>query len=405
MQKFEEDASLLNPGKRQSTGLPSRQQLTDLTGGIEIPNHIPNQVYEVLEHPKTRWAIVICVFVFWYQGWFPWSGSSGSSFSSRAAIGSPRGLENGAELQWAQDAFGVFLKPAVPALEKANFDCHNFLNLLPEGKCDAWTSVLADQGVFSFNLPHLQAEFSTREEVRRNFCLDTARIIKAMKLVWHFPDMERLTGLAVFEVFTQAFPGAEMKKERWAQYAAITLKGGVHITEYRLYVESQDEGNLKGPVDAAVQANLQRLNGHDCRGFEAALPASGTENWIIQSMPTGSGKKDELDELPRDQLMAKCRKDSESDWKNIDFQYATVEATFPSARDSEVMVFFHKEKRYKGTIDVTDDPEALLIKLAPPQQATFGSAPVVHSLVFFIIEGVHLVQEWGWKYGWASSQR
>merc|ERR1712151_249138 len=103
-----------------------------------------------------------------------------------------------------------------------------------------------------------------------------------------------------------------------------------------------------------------------------------------------------MGEVPKEQIIAKCRKDTKNDWKMIDIQVGSIEGTFPSSRDKEVIVFFHKEKRFKGTMDVFDDPEALVVKL------TGDYPPQVHSLYFFHVEGVHLTQEWSWKYGWAS---
>jgi len=352
----------------------------------------PRSFGELSWQAKLGAAVVMATFVLvWESG----HGAGGHPVGLKL-----RGLDNGDELRWAEDTFGVFLKTAVPALEKANFDAHNFLNLLPQGRCDEWARCFAETGVFSFNLPHLQGEFTTRDELRDAFCRETGAQIRAVRLVWHFPDTERLSGVALFEVFRRA-GGADsrVEKARWAQFTRLSRAspgGRALISEYRLYIESSEEGQLKEAVDKVVQANLRRLNGHDCSGFEAALPSIGTETWVLQSLPLGSGKKDELDEKPRDQLLAKCRRDTEGDWKNIDFQYASIDGLFPSARDREVLVFFHKEKRYKGVIDVTDDPEALLIKLNGQE------TPQVHSVYFFHLEGVHLVEEWGWRYGRAS---
>jgi len=147
-----------------------------------------------------------------------------------------------------------------------------------------------------------------------------------------------------------------------------------------------------------VAANLKRLSQHDCTGFLLALPTFGTENLILQTMPNDDTRV-ELDEKPRDQILEKCRKDTESDWWSIDLQHASVEAIFANPMGREVTIFFHKEKRWKDTIDVRDDPEALVVKL------TNEPVPAVHTLYVFTIEGVHLSSEWAWKYGWASHQR
>jgi len=371
-------------GAKPGGGPPGRQSLFEKLSRHEVQKSL----CELSWQAKVAVAVIILTFVgFWRQ----------YRILGHAPIGLKlRGLQNGDELKWAEDTFGVFLQKAVPTLEKANFDCHNFLNMLPEGQCSEWAAMFAEKGVYSFNLPHLQGEFTTRKEVQDSFCKDTGSQIKAIRLVWHFPDAERLSGVALFEVFTQASQSSRVEKVRWAQFAHLTTEGGgTHIKEFRLYVEAPDDGPLKDAVDSIVQANMRRLNNHDCSGFEAALPA-GSENWVLQSLPLGSGKKDELDEKPRDQIIAKCRKDTEGDWKNIDLQYSSIKGIFPSMYDREVLIFFHKEKRYKGVIDVTDDPEALIVKL------TKDMPPKVHTLYFFNIEGVHLVQEWGWKYGWAS---
>merc|ERR1711865_529811 len=156
--------------------------------------------------------------------------------------------------------------------------------------------------------------------------------------------------------------------DRWAQYATLTKEGGnVHIKEYRLYAEAPSREPLSGfsgaeEVNAIVKANLGRLNGHSCDGFEAALPSQGTETWMVQSLPIGAGIKDEYYgtkvDRPREQIVDKCRSDTKHDWANIDLQHGSVEGVFPGAQDREVIIFFHKEKRYKNTVDLTDDPEA-----------------------------------------------
>jgi len=382
-----EGHSLLHGGSTASAR-PGGQLLAEMASKAEA---LPRSFSELSWQAKLAAAVVAVTFIVMWQ-----SGHGAGGQPSGLKL---RGLANGDEVQWAEATFGLFLKSAVPKLEKANFDVHNFLNMLPQGKCNEWAGYFAERGVFSLNLPHLQGEFATRGEVRDAFCRDTGSSIRAIRLVWHFPDAERFAGVALFDVFRQN--GGSVEKARWAQFAKLTKDpktGSPQIGEYRLYVESSDEGQLKDAVDTAVQANLRRLNGHDCSGFESALPAAGTENWVMQSLPDGSGKKDELDGKPRDQLLAKCKRDTAGAWKNmnIDFQYASIEGVFPSARDREVIVFFHKENRYKGVIDVTDDPEALLIKL------TGDEPPRVHTLYFFVLEGVHIVEEWGWRYGWAS---
>mmetsp|Transcript_77254 Transcript_77254/g.226559 ORF Transcript_77254/g.226559 Transcript_77254/m.226559 type:complete len:400 (+) Transcript_77254:38-1237(+) len=371
-----------------SSSSKTKTLLTDLASKAE---GLPRSFGELSWQAKLAAAVVVVTFVgIWERG----HGAGGHPVGLKL-----RGLENGDELKWAEDTFGVFLKAAIPALEGANAETHNFLNMLSQGRCEDWAKTFAEKGVFSFNLPHLQGEFTKQKEVRDAFCRDTGSQIRATRLVWNFPDAERLSGLALYEVFRRSSPEARAEKARWAQFARLTKEGGqLRISEFRLYMESPEQGQLKDAVDGVVQAKLRQLNGHDCAGFEAALPSAGTETWVVQSLPTGSGKKDELDEKPRDQLLAKCKRDTAGDWKSIDFQYASIEGVFTSARDREAMVFFHKEKRYKGVIDMTDDPEAILVKL------TGDGVPQVHSLYFFYLEGVHLSEEWGWRYGWASHQ-
>jgi len=196
-----------------------------------------------------------------------------------------------------------------------------------------------------------------------------------------------------------------MEKVRWAQYAKHDK--GMRIKEFRLYEETPirtgetlDGGNLRQKLTAAVvQANLKRLNRHDCSGFEAALPA-GKETWIIQAPPDGTHRKDELDETPREKILQKCRKDINDEWSGLDFEHSYVEAQFNSAHGPEgsAIVFFHKERRWKGIIDVTDDPEAFVVKLT-------GEPSAVHELHFYELEAVHLCKDWSWKYGSGRKKR
>lgn len=306
---------------------------------------------------------------------------------------------NGDEVRWAEDAFGVYFSKAIPRLEGANTDLQNFLNLLSQDQCDSWVATLADNGTYSFSLPHLTGEFRTRDEVRRAFCTDPVLKIAAVKLVWHFPDLERKSGLALYEVFWRAGSGQAVRKQRWAHYAAVGAD--LKLSELRLHVESadRDAGKVPQPIleGTVVQANLLRLNDRDCGGFAAALPLAGAEDWVLQSLPDGLGLRDELDASPREQVLAKCRRDVESDWSNIDFQLASIAGVFPGA-DRTTIVFFHKEKRFKGTMDVTDDPEALIVRFEGDPAASYEA----RHLMFYHVEGVHLVQEWGWKYGSAS---
>eukprot|EP00747_Dinoflagellata_sp_TGD_P167366 gnl/TRDRNA2_/TRDRNA2_191643_c0_seq1.p1 gnl/TRDRNA2_/TRDRNA2_191643_c0~~gnl/TRDRNA2_/TRDRNA2_191643_c0_seq1.p1 ORF type:complete len:467 (+),score=74.87 gnl/TRDRNA2_/TRDRNA2_191643_c0_seq1:85-1485(+) len=317
-------------------------------------------------------------------------------------------LGDGDELSWAEDNFGMYLQEAIPYLEDSANQCQTLLRALTVGQCEIFAGSFAPTGSFNFNLPAVQAEVKTREEVFQ-ICTDTLSAhLVALRLMWYFPDRKRYSGSALLEVFTQSPNGAigAVQKSRWAFFASLDAPSGPeHIVEFKLYAESTDADRAKLPPDfqklngAIVQANLQRINGHDCNGFSAVLPASGTENWLLQSLPLGTAKADELDEKPRDQIVAKCNKDAAGDADGTDFQYASVEGVFPSASGQEAMFFFHNEKQYKGTMDVTDDPEALVLKLYPGT-----SPPSVHTLYFFTTEALHISQEWGWKYGWASQQ-
>ena len=89
------------------------------------------------------------------------------------------------------DTFGLFLASAIPRLKSANGMCHDFLSMLALGNCDAWSNIFAETGVFSFHLEQLQRECFTREEVKA-VCQEIARSLRAVRLVWHFPDTERL---------------------------------------------------------------------------------------------------------------------------------------------------------------------------------------------------------------------
>jgi len=331
---------------------------------------------------------VLCgvLSVWWFHGGRPW----------KTHVHSGRGLKvDGDELKWAETTFGVFLKGAIPKLEESKYHATNWINNLAEGDCKAWASAFAEKGTFSFNIPSSQQQLATRGQVLK-YCKENLSHIKGMRLRWDFPDMARLSGVAQVEVFSQPIKNEPVQKSRWALYASVVNS---QITKLNMFSEARKGDPLPAAIDAAVQANIKRLNKRDCGGFESALPSSKTETWSMQSLPDGSSKGMELDEKPRDKILGKCRQEVKNGWKLVDFQYSYVDGIFSSANGRTFIVFFHNERMYKGIADVTDDPEALMIQL------TDDPLPSIHELHFSNVEGVHLSEEWGWKYGWESRQQ
>lgn len=271
----------------------------------------------------------------------------------------------------------IDLAASAPVVAGVHERINKFLTTLVEGgKCDEWIDNLIPDGKFSIHVSYLTVDVASAGELRA-FCDLSAGRVHAYKLKFSYPDLERGEGMFLVDIFLHDSdkPQNPVKKDRWAVHFKTSGTFSDKLSSLRIYTEGkQDLSSLSQPINQAVQANMRRLNEFTCEGFDAAPPKS----WMIAGFHTAvAGLQSSLEDKPKDDIMARCRKESEIAGK-VRFQHAAVNGYFPSQSGREVMIFFNKESCAKDSSDVRSEPEALLAI----------AAEQLDKLFFFYVETV-----------------